>query len=215
MFQTTVYSLQVPQLLDCTLWLYYVSSSCRGDEHYPDGFLMRGVNTLGAFLLCCCCGGLCQVLADNVADSWMLLPVLVFFFTPGFLTNLGCLYAGLVVPALNSIKVHYSYHCCSCRCASGCVVVVFSASGVTSSIATLYSLWRCCFFLYAAVASDPSRALPCGALPCYAMLCYAMLCIRACNANVFLCRRRLLRDAHTAAWHKWRDTAIVLQNSYR
>lgn len=46
-----------------------------------------------------------QVIVDNVADSWMLLPTPMFFFTPGFLTKLGCLYAGLIVPALNSIKV--------------------------------------------------------------------------------------------------------------
>ena len=35
----------------------------------------------------------------------MLLPVPLFFFTPSFVAFLGCLYAGLVVPALNSIKV--------------------------------------------------------------------------------------------------------------
>lgn len=46
-----------------------------------------------------------QVLASNVTDSWMLLPVPLFFFTPAFVAFLGCLYAGLVVPALNSIKV--------------------------------------------------------------------------------------------------------------
>ncbi|CAM9541237.1 unnamed protein product [Sphacelaria rigidula] len=45
-----------------------------------------------------------QLIADSVADSWMLLPTPAFIFTPGFLTNLGCLYAGLVVPSLNSIK---------------------------------------------------------------------------------------------------------------
>lgn len=46
-----------------------------------------------------------QILAENIADSWMLLPVPLFLFTPSFITNLGCLYTGLVVPALNSIKV--------------------------------------------------------------------------------------------------------------
>lgn len=48
-----------------------------------------------------------QLLTDNVTDSWMLVPVLLCFFTPSFITNIGCVYAGLVVPSLNSIKVRY------------------------------------------------------------------------------------------------------------
>lgn len=67
-----------------------------------------------------------QVLADNVADSWMLLPVPMFFFTPSFITNIGCLYAGLVVPGLNSIKVRYSH-----------------ARRVVSN-ANVRALWSCC-----------------------------------------------------------------------
>lgn len=50
-------------------------------------------------------GVLWQIIVDNVADSWLLVPTPLFFFMPGFLTNLGCLYAGMVVPSLNSIKV--------------------------------------------------------------------------------------------------------------
>lgn len=46
-----------------------------------------------------------QLLTDNIADSWMLLPALLCFFTPSFITSFGCVYAGLVVPSLNSIKV--------------------------------------------------------------------------------------------------------------
>lgn len=46
-----------------------------------------------------------QLLTDNIADSWMLLPALFCFFTPSFITNIGCVYAGLVIPSLNSIKV--------------------------------------------------------------------------------------------------------------
>lgn len=49
-----------------------------------------------------------QLLTDNIADSWMLVPVLLCFFTPSFMTKIGCVYAGLVVPSLNSIKVNYS-----------------------------------------------------------------------------------------------------------
>ncbi|CAM9742334.1 unnamed protein product, partial [Discosporangium mesarthrocarpum] len=45
-----------------------------------------------------------QIIVDNVTDSWMLLPTPFFIFTPGFITYAGCVYAGLVVPALNSIK---------------------------------------------------------------------------------------------------------------
>eukprot|EP00752_Nemacystus_decipiens_P010653 g9486.t1 len=45
-----------------------------------------------------------ELLTDNIADSWMLVPALLCFFTPSFITNLGCAYAGLVVPSLNSIK---------------------------------------------------------------------------------------------------------------
>ncbi|CAM9351968.1 unnamed protein product [Scytosiphon promiscuus] len=45
-----------------------------------------------------------EVLASNITDSWMLVPGLFCFFTPSFLTNLGCLYVGMVVPAFNSIK---------------------------------------------------------------------------------------------------------------
>ncbi|CAM9715263.1 unnamed protein product, partial [Hapterophycus canaliculatus] len=45
-----------------------------------------------------------EVLASNISDSWMLVPGLLCFFTPSFITRLGCLYVGLVVPAFNSIK---------------------------------------------------------------------------------------------------------------
>eukprot|EP00903_Cladosiphon_okamuranus_P019888 g18280.t1 len=45
-----------------------------------------------------------ELLTDNIADSWMLVPALLCFFTPAFITNFGCVYAGLVVPSLNSIK---------------------------------------------------------------------------------------------------------------
>lgn len=46
-----------------------------------------------------------QMLTDIVADSWLLLPVPLFFFTPGSIANLVCMYTGLAVPALNSMKV--------------------------------------------------------------------------------------------------------------
>ena len=47
-----------------------------------------------------------QLLTDNVADSWMLVPTVLCFFTPSFIAKFGCVYAGLVVPSLNSIKVN-------------------------------------------------------------------------------------------------------------
>ncbi|CAM9748528.1 unnamed protein product [Pylaiella littoralis] len=45
-----------------------------------------------------------EVLVDNITDSWMLVPVPLLLFTPSFITSLGCVYAGLVVPSFNSIK---------------------------------------------------------------------------------------------------------------
>ena len=50
-----------------------------------------------------CCST--QLLVDNITDSWLLAPTLLCFFTPSFITNIGCVYAGLVVPSFNSIKV--------------------------------------------------------------------------------------------------------------
>ncbi|CAM9731857.1 unnamed protein product, partial [Phaeothamnion confervicola] len=45
-----------------------------------------------------------DVIEENIADSWMLLPCPLFLFTPGFITYGGCVYTGMVVPVLNSIK---------------------------------------------------------------------------------------------------------------
>lgn len=46
----------------------------------------------------------------------MLVPGLFFFFTPSFMTNLGCMWVGLVVPAFNSIKVPvYNLRFCDLR----------------------------------------------------------------------------------------------------
>ncbi|CBN79833.1 conserved unknown protein [Ectocarpus siliculosus] len=45
-----------------------------------------------------------ELLVDNITDSWMLVPALAFFLTPSFMTELACLYAGLVIPSFNSIK---------------------------------------------------------------------------------------------------------------
>ncbi|CAB1106710.1 unnamed protein product [Ectocarpus sp. CCAP 1310/34] len=46
-----------------------------------------------------------ELLVDNITDSWMLVPALAFFLTPSFMTELACLYTGLVIPSFNSIKV--------------------------------------------------------------------------------------------------------------
>ncbi|CAM9896435.1 unnamed protein product [Choristocarpus tenellus] len=45
-----------------------------------------------------------QSIIDNVTDSWMLVPTLFFIFSPKFIAYAGCIYAGLAVPTLNSIK---------------------------------------------------------------------------------------------------------------
>jgi hypothetical protein len=41
----------------------------------------------------------------SIADSWLLVPASIFIFTPSFITYAGCLYVGMVVPALNTMKV--------------------------------------------------------------------------------------------------------------
>jgi hypothetical protein len=44
------------------------------------------------------------MIAENIADSWMILPVPLLIVTPGFIVRGGCVYTGLLVPALNSAK---------------------------------------------------------------------------------------------------------------
>lgn len=73
----------------CLLWLSFAYACWRC-------FFLLNVFTMPHTL---------QLLSDNIADSWMLVPALLCFFTPAFITNFGCVYAGLVVPSLNSIKV--------------------------------------------------------------------------------------------------------------
>ncbi|KAG5190792.1 hypothetical protein JKP88DRAFT_266781 [Tribonema minus] len=45
-----------------------------------------------------------SMIAENIADSWMLLPTPLLVFSPGFVVRGGCMYAGLLVPAINSAK---------------------------------------------------------------------------------------------------------------
>jgi hypothetical protein len=44
------------------------------------------------------------MIAENIADSWMILPVPLLIVTPGFIVRGGCVYTGLLVPALSSAK---------------------------------------------------------------------------------------------------------------
>ncbi|CAM9897708.1 unnamed protein product [Chrysoparadoxa australica] len=46
-----------------------------------------------------------EVIEANIKDSWMLCVVPLFLFTPGFITYAGCIYVGMGVPALNTIKI--------------------------------------------------------------------------------------------------------------
>lgn len=103
---------------DCFKQSYHISllSSCELEPVFVIGHPAQLLYMCCAdlFLAFCCWpppASIClwlytwQLLVDNITDSWMLLPVPLCLFTPSFITSLGCVYAGLVVPAFNSIKV--------------------------------------------------------------------------------------------------------------